>query len=52
MFKRKEKEKGGHNEQLNEYKYNCYLCWRSLVTTPGLELQVDHIIPWSKGDSH
>lgn len=29
--------------------YKCCFCGRSPATTPGLELQVDHIKPWSKG---
>ena len=29
--------------------HKCCICGRSPATTPGLELQVDHIIPWSKG---
>lgn len=27
----------------------CCVCGRSRITTPALELQVDHIKPWSKG---
>ncbi len=29
--------------------FKCCLCGRSPATTPGLELHIDHIIPWSKG---
>lgn len=29
--------------------FKCCLCGRTPATTPGLELQIDHIIPWSKG---
>ena len=29
--------------------FKCCLCGRSPATTPGLELQIDHIFPWSKG---
>lgn len=30
-------------------KFSCSACGRQPLTTPGLELEVDHIIPWSKG---
>lgn len=29
--------------------FKCCMCGRSPATTPGLELHIDHIIPWSKG---
>ena len=29
--------------------FKCCMCGRSPATTLGLELQIDHIIPWSKG---
>lgn len=29
--------------------FKCCLCGRSPATTPGLELHIDHIKPWSKG---
>lgn len=29
--------------------FKCQMCGRSPATTPGLELHVDHIVPWSKG---
>ena len=29
--------------------FKCCMCGRSPSTTPGLELHVDHIIPWTKG---
>jgi len=29
--------------------FKCVLCGASPATTPGCELQIDHIIPWSKG---
>lgn len=29
--------------------FKCRICGRSPATTQGIELQVDHIIPWSKG---
>jgi len=29
--------------------FRCYSCGRSPITCPGIELNVDHIIPWSKG---
>lgn len=29
--------------------FKCCMCGRSPSTTPGLELHIDHIIPWSKG---
>lgn len=29
--------------------FKCCICGRSPATTQGIELQVDHIIPWSKG---
>ena len=29
--------------------FKCCICGRSPATTPGLELQVDHIIPWAIG---
>ena len=29
--------------------HKCCICGRSPTTTQGLELQVDHIKPWSKG---
>ena len=29
--------------------YKCRICGRSPALYPGLELQVDHILPWSKG---
>ncbi len=29
--------------------FRCVDCGRSPATTPGLELHVDHILPWSKG---
>lgn len=29
--------------------FRCQSCGQSPVTTPGIELHVDHIIPWSKG---
>lgn len=29
--------------------FKCCICGRSPATTPGLELHIDHIIPWSKG---
>lgn len=29
--------------------FRCQSCGRSPLTTPGVELHVDHIIPWSKG---
>ena len=29
--------------------FKCCICGRSPATTQGLELQVDHIKPWSKG---
>lgn len=29
--------------------FKCSMCGRSPATTPGLELNIDHIIPWSKG---
>lgn len=29
--------------------FKCCLCGRSPATTPGLELHIDHILPWSKG---
>ena len=29
--------------------FKCCMCGRSPATTQGIELQVDHIIPWSKG---
>ncbi len=34
---------------LQRDSFKCCICGRSPATTPGLELQVDHIIPWSKG---
>lgn len=30
-------------------RFRCNLCGRSPASTPGLELHVDHIIPWSQG---
>ncbi len=29
--------------------FRCQSCGRSPVTTPGVELHVDHIVPWTKG---
>lgn len=29
--------------------FKCCMCGRSPATTPGLELHIDHIVPWSKG---
>ena len=29
--------------------FKCCMCGRSPATTPGLELHIDHIKPWSKG---
>ena len=29
--------------------FKCCICGRSPATTPGLELHIDHIKPWSKG---
>ena len=29
--------------------FKCCMCGRSPATTPGLELHIDHITPWSKG---
>ena len=29
--------------------FKCCLCGRSPSTTPGLQLHIDHINPWSKG---
>lgn len=29
--------------------FKCRICGRSPATTPGVELHIDHIIPWSKG---
>ncbi len=29
--------------------FKCCICGRSPATNPGLELHIDHIIPWSKG---
>lgn len=29
--------------------FKCCMCGRSPATTPGLELHIDHISPWSKG---
>lgn len=29
--------------------FRCQSCGRSPITCPGIELQVDHIVPWSKG---
>lgn len=29
--------------------FKCCICGKSPATTPGLELHIDHIIPWSKG---
>lgn len=29
--------------------FRCQSCGKSPITTPGIELHVDHIIPWSKG---
>ena len=29
--------------------FKCCMCGRSPATVPGLELHIDHIIPWSKG---
>lgn len=29
--------------------FKCCLCGRSPAMTPGLELHIDHIVPWSKG---
>lgn len=29
--------------------FKCCMCGRSPATTPGLELHIDHVIPWSKG---
>ena len=34
---------------LKRDEFRCVLCGRSPATTTGLELQVDHIDPWSKG---
>jgi hypothetical protein len=30
-------------------KFKCVLCGRSPATNPQVELEIDHIIPWSKG---
>ena len=30
-------------------KFKCCMCGRSPATTVGLELHIDHIVPWSKG---
>ena len=29
--------------------FKCCMCGRSPATTPGLELHIDHVVPWSKG---
>jgi 5-methylcytosine-specific restriction endonuclease McrA len=29
--------------------FRCLSCGRSPITSPGVELHIDHIIPWSKG---
>lgn len=29
--------------------FRCHSCGRSPITSPGVELHIDHIIPWSKG---
>jgi hypothetical protein len=29
--------------------FRCQACGRSPITSPGVELQVDHILPWSRG---
>lgn len=34
---------------LNRDRFSCKACGLSPATTPGTVLQVDHIIPWSKG---
>lgn len=34
---------------LKEYNFRCYRCGRSPATTLGLELEIDHKIPFSKG---
>lgn len=34
---------------LKRDSFKCCICGRSPSTIGGLELQVDHIIPWSKG---
>jgi len=34
---------------LQRDRFTCCACGRSPATTAGIELQVDHVIPWSKG---
>ena len=34
---------------LKRDNYKCVICGRSPATTPGLELHVDHILPYSRG---
>lgn len=34
---------------LNRDSFKCCMCGRSPANTPGLELHIDHIIPWAKG---
>ena len=34
---------------LQRERFTCVACGRSPAITPGIELHVDHIIPWSKG---
>jgi hypothetical protein len=36
-------------EVLRRDGYRCLACGASPATTPGVELQVDHVVPWSKG---
>ena len=51
MAERKRKPPGAkvRLEVLKRDNYTCRICGRSPVTVPGLELEVDHIEPFSQG---
>ena len=45
----REPSKSLRYDVLKRDKFKCVLCGRSPATTPNLDLQIDHIIPYSLG---